>query len=321
MNFTTIDNKGTCEGFAILKSVEVKQTTKGTDYLDMTLADKNDEVNAKYWDYCGESFEASELVKVRGVFSTYNDARQFKVERIRKVTEEDVVRIEDYVPSACLPGEMMFSEICSVVSSFENAELQTLVFRFLQENKDRLLYWPAAKSNHHAIRGGLLMHTLSILRIAESVCNVYRFVNRDLLYTGVILHDIAKLEELNASKIGIAGEYTDRGMLLGHLVGGAMMVDRIGREIGTSEETLTLVEHMLVSHHGQPEWGAAKVPMFVEAEILSQLDVLDARIYEMKTAVDDADKGKFSSPQRALGGRSVYNHILSPEEKDINLFL
>lgn len=163
------------------------------------------------------------------------------------------------------------------------------------------------------------MHTLSIMRIAEGICNVYGFVNRDLLYTGIILHDIAKLEELNVSSTGIAGEYTTRGTLIGHLVGGAIMVDRIGREIGTPEEILTLVEHMLISHHGQAEWGAAKVPMFIEAEILAQLDVLDARMYEMSSAVNEVELGSFSAPQRPLGGKAVFKHNMMPENGSMNL--
>lgn len=320
MNFNQIDTKGTCEGFAILKSVEVKQTTKGSDYLDMILADNSGEISAKLWDYKGENFENFDFVKVRGTFSTYNDVSQFKVDRIRLVTEEDDVNIEDYVPSACLPGTFMYDEIKSIIMGFENEELKELALQLFVPNKDLLIYWPAAKSNHHAVRGGLLMHTLSVLRLAEKICEIYGFVNKDLLYTGVILHDIAKLEELKTSSTGIAGEYTMRGTLLGHLVGGAIMVDRAAREIpGISEETVTLVEHMLISHHGQPEWGAAKTPMFIEAEILSQLDVLDARMYEMNAAMSETETGSFSAPQRPLGGRTIYNHGLAPEEGTTNL--
>lgn len=312
MNFTELNSTGLCEGYALVKTSEVKMTTKNQPYLDMTLTDKSGEINAKLWDYKGEAFEPYSLVKVRGTLSSYNDADQLRIEKIRLVNEDDHINIEDYVPSAEYSGEAMIEEIVGIINEFENEDLRTLVYTIIEKNYEDLVYWPAAKSNHHAIRGGLLMHTLSILRIAEGICKVYSFVNKDLLYTGIILHDIAKLEELNVSSIGVASEYTPRGTLIGHLVGGAIMVDRIGRELGIPDDTLTLVEHMLISHHGQAEWGAAKVPMFIEAEILAQLDVLDARMYEYKEATDGTEPNAFSAPQRPLGGKSVYNHGMMP---------
>lgn len=318
MNFKEV-SRNSFEGFAIIKTIELKQTTKGATYLDMTLADNNGEINAKLWEYRGETFEPFDFVKVRGTFSVYNDVEQFRVERIRNVVDSDEVNIEDYVPSAVASGTVMLDEIYKVVKEFEDTELQELVLYILDNNEKNLLYWPAAKSNHHAVRGGLLMHTLTMLRLAEAACKVYPYVNKDLLYTGVILHDIAKLEELKVSSTGIAGEYTVKGNLLGHLVAGAIFVDRAGKEIGTPEETLMLVEHMLVSHHGKAEWGAAKEPMFIEAELLSQLDVLDARMYELHSATKEADENTFSAPQRPLGGKIVYNHG-TDTDKNVNLF-
>jgi 3'-5' exoribonuclease len=227
------------------------------------------------------------------------------------VLPEDNVKIEDYVPSACLSGEVMLAEIEAVVASFADEELKLLVTKVIEVYRERLLYWPAAKNLHHAVRSGLLMHTLSILRLAKSVCNIYKFVNYDLLCTGAILHDIAKIEELQASETGIASEYTVRGNLLGHLVMGAINIDRIGTSLGINPETLTLVEHMLISHHGTPEFGAAKLPMFIEAELLSQLDLMDARLYEMSHAVQEVAVGEFTPRQWALENRNLYNHGLS----------
>ena len=152
------------------------------------------------------------------------------------------------------------------------------------------------------------MHTLSILRLAEGVCRIYKFVNYDLLCSGAILHDIAKMEEMDVSSTGIASEYTTKGNLLGHLVMGAINIDRIGRSVGVSDETLTLVEHMLISHHGTPEFGAAKLPMFIEAELLSELDLMDARLYEMHSAVEAVDAGTFTPRQWALENRNLFNH-------------
>ncbi len=311
MNFTPIGGAGTHEGFCLIKSVEKKQTAKGVPYLDLVLADNSGEISAKLWDYKetpNNKFKSFDFVKVRGTYVPFNDTIQFRVERIRCVLPEDEVAIEDYVPSACLTGEVMLAEVEKIVGSFEDEELKKLVSAVIDEYREKLIYWPAAKNLHHAVRSGLLMHTLSILRMAKCVCGIYKFVNYDLLCSGAILHDIAKIEELEASETGIASEYTVRGNLLGHLVMGAITVDRIGTELGISRETLTLVEHMLISHHGTPEFGAAKLPMFIEADLLSQLDLMDARLYEMHSAVEAVDEGAFTPRQWALENRNLFNH-------------
>lgn len=316
MNFTPVGGAGAHEGYCLIKSVEKKQTAKGVPYLDFILADNSGEISAKLWDYKetpSNNFKCFDFVKVRGTYVPFNDTIQFRVERIRYVLPEDEVAIEDYVPSACLTGEVMLAEVEKIVGSFADDELKKLVFAVIDENREKLLYWPAAKNLHHAVRSGLLMHTLSILRLAKSVCRIYKFVNYDLLCAGAILHDIAKIEELQASETGIASEYTVRGNLLGHLVMGAINIDRIGTSLGVSPETLTLVEHMLISHHGTPEFGAAKLPMFIEAELLSQLDLMDARLYEMRAAVDAVDEGAFTPRQWALENRNLYNHGKAPE--------
>lgn len=316
MNFTPVGGAGAHEGYCLIKSVEKKQTAKGVPYLDLVLADNSGEISAKLWDYKetpSNKFKSFDFVKVRGSYVPFNDTIQFRVERIRYVLPEDEVAIEDYVPSACLTGEVMLAEVEKIVDSFTDEELKKLVSAVIGEYREKLLYWPAAKNLHHAVRSGLLMHTLSILRLAKSVCKIYKFVNYDLLCSGAILHDIAKIEELQASETGIASEYTVRGNLIGHLVMGAINIDRIGISLGISPETLTLVEHMLISHHGTPEFGAAKLPMFIEAELLSQLDLMDARLYEMHSAVEAVDEGAFTPRQWALENRNLYNHGKAPD--------
>lgn len=311
MNFNPVGNGTSHEGFCLIKTVEKKLTAKGIPYLDLTLADNDGEINGKFWDYKetpANEYHNFDFVKVRGSYVPFNDTVQFRVERIRKVLPEDGVKIEDYVPSACLSGDVMLDEILKVVDSFEDEELKLLVNKVIDEYKEKLIYWPAAKNLHHAVRSGLLMHTLSIIRLAQGVCRIYGYVNYDLLCAGAILHDIAKIDEIDSSETGVAGEYTVRGNLLGHLVMGAINIDRIGRENGISDETLTLIEHMLISHHGTPEFGAAKLPMFIEAELLSELDLMDARLFEMSHAVNAVEKGQFTPRQWALENRNLYNH-------------
>lgn len=311
MNFTQLNKNGAVEGFCLIKTVEQKMTAKGSVYLDMTLTDSDGEINAKLWDYKAEihgTFSPNDLIKIRGTIQPFNDTQQLRIERIRTVSESDNVRIEDFVPSAGFSGEAMFNELMSVANGFSDEELKLLVTTLLNEYRDKLIYWPAAFRLHHAIRGGLLYHTLSILRMAQSVARIYPFIDSDLLFAGVILHDIAKTQEFDVASTGIASGYTADGNLIGHLVRGAMAVEKCGRELGISDNTLMLVEHMIISHHGEPEFGAAVRPMFLEAEILSSLDTLDAKIYEIEQACRAVEPGEFTPRQWALDNRKLYNH-------------
>ncbi len=311
MNFKTINkNNGTVEGFCLVKTLEVKKTAKGLTYLDMTLTDSTGEINAKLWDYKEElhsDVKVNTIVKVRGTESIFNDAPQLRVDRIRKALEADNVKAEDFVPSSEYSGETMFDTIFAVAESFENEELKLLVTTILSENKEQLVICPAAYKLHHAIRGGLMYHTLSVLRLAESVCNIYPSVDKELLLSGVILHDVAKIWEFDVSEAGIVSGYSIEGSLIGHLVKGAMNVEKTGERLGTDKNLLMLVEHMIISHHGEPDFGAAVRPMFLEAEILSQLDTMDARIYEISFALSEVESGTFTPRQWALDNRKLYN--------------
>ncbi|NLB36003.1 MAG: HD domain-containing protein [Clostridiales bacterium] len=321
MNFSQFNKNGGVEGFCLIKFLERKYTAKGLPYLDMILADSSGEISAKLWDFREElhgSFATNQLVKVRGTLSVYNDNDQLRVEKMRRTIDSDGVKIEDYVPSAPFEGEQMLAQIIEIAQGFEDKELKKLVSSVIDEYRDKLLYYPAAVKLHHAVRGGLLYHTLSILRLAQGVCEVYPFVDRDLLYSGIILHDIAKTEEFNVSETGIATGYTVDGTLIGHLVRGAIAIEQIGSKIGISSQTLMLVEHMLISHHGEPEFGAAVRPMYLEAEILSELDLMDARIFEIAQAVSSIETGEFTPRMWSLDNRKLYNHgrrCISPEPK------
>ena len=314
MNFTEINKNGGVEGFCLVKSVEVKKTAKGLPYLDMILTDSSGEISAKLWDYKEElhsCVKMNALLKIRGTISMFNEAPQLRVERVRPALESDNVKIDDFVPSAEYSGEAMYEAIFDEVSGFENDQLKRLVITVMEENKEKLVYWPAAFKLHHAIRGGLMYHTLTILRLAQSVCNIYPLVDRELLLTGVILHDVAKLWEFDVSQTGVASGYTVEGTLIGHLVKGAMNIEAVGNELGIDKELLMLVEHMILSHHGEPDFGAAVRPMFLEAEILAQLDLLDARIYEISQAVSEVEPGTFTQRQWALDNKKLYNHGLT----------
>ena len=323
MNFTPIDNNSLVEGFCIIKSVDKKTSSKGDTYLDMTLGDSDGEINAKLWRYSADihgEYDANQIVKVRGTISQYNGTDQLRVERIRPTTPEDNIKAEDFVKSADYSGEEMYDELLNISLSFSDENLKLLVSEILKDNRLKLLYWPAAFKLHHALRGGLLFHTLSIVRLAQSVCEIYPFVDRELLISGAILHDIAKLSEFEVADTGIATVYSVQGNLLGHLAMGAMVINKYAEKLGTEKKTATLLEHMVLSHHGEPEFGAAVRPSFIEAELLSELDLMDSRVFEMREAVANTQADDFSGKLWAMDNRKLFNHNRVELDKPTKLF-
>lgn len=321
MNFTTNPN-GTSDGFCLVRSVEKKVNVKGVPYLDLVLCDKSGEINSKLWDYKEDFhgiYEVGDLVKIRGTVTQYNGSDQLRIDKIRPVNELDNVDMSQFVPSAEYEGKMMLSEIYAVIENVKDEELKKLTYSIIKENEEKLLFWPAAFKLHHAMRGGLLYHTLSILRMAQSLCKIYPSVDSDLLFCGAILHDICKIDEFNISSAGIVTSYSVKGELLGHLVMGAMKISEKAKELGISEDTAMLVEHMIISHHGTPEFGSAIRPMFLEASILSQLDTLDATIFEIESAAGAVKEGEFTARQWALDNRKLFNHARKPLETKAKL--
>ncbi|MBR5272099.1 MAG: HD domain-containing protein [Clostridia bacterium] len=304
-------SSGQVEGFCIIKSVEQRTTQRGQIYLDLVLSDAAGEVNAKIWDYSEGRFgkyEVNDVVKVRGTLDSWNNMPQLKIDRIRKANEADDYKYEDLIDSAPFSSEDMYAEIVRIVGAFKDADLKKIMLEILETNRPQLLIWPAAVKLHHAMRGGLLYHTLSIVKVADSACKFYTFLDRELLIAGAILHDLAKIEELDATENGYATNYTAEGMLLGHLVKGAMNVERAAEKLGTPKDLVMLLEHMVISHHGVPEHGSAVMPMFPEAQMLSMLDEIDASMFEFAAALDGVPTGEFSQKQWALDNRKIYNH-------------
>lgn len=306
MDFKRLDN-GMYEGFALLKKIEKKTSARGSQYLDITLADKTGEINAKKWD-CVDGFQQDGMVKVRGEMEVYNGKDQFKITQMRPVNEADGIHMGDLVPSSPYGGEMLYTLLEQLVGAFADRDLQLIVGESLRRNKEKLLYYPAAFRLHHAVRGGLLYHTTSIVRMAQAVAKLYTNVDEELLVSGAILHDIAKTWELAVSDTGLAKGYTTPGDLIGHLVKGAIDIELVAHETGADPEKAMLLQHMVISHHGEPEYGAAVRPMFLEAEILAHLDNLDATIFEINNATSKVQPGAFTDRQWALDNRKLYNH-------------
>ena len=300
---------GTTEGFCLVKSAAVRTDVKGTEYMDMVLADSEGECVAKLWNYSrltyGE-YDANDIIKVRGTVQVWKDTEQFKIDRIRKATEADHVDMSTIIPCAPFDPEEMYDELYETADAFTDEELRRIVQYLLRENREQLLLFPAGVKLHHATRSGLLHHTCAVVRLAKKIADLYPSLHRDLLLAGAILHDIGKLKELDANALGIAGAYTNAGQLLGHINVGMTMVAQAAEITMISEKTAMLLEHMILSHHGKPEFGSPRLPMFPEAEVLSICDLLDSKMYEMDAALDGVSPDGFSERQWALDNRQLF---------------
>ena len=220
--------------------------------------------------------------------------------------ENDAQRLMDFVKAAPEDPEEMYQFILKTAKNFKDEELKTLCVTVLEENRERLLYYPAAQKNHHAQLGGLLYHTKRMMMTGERVCQVYTNLNQDLVLAGVILHDMEKLDEIESGTDGIATGYSFEGQLLGHIIQGIKMIDRITLELGISREKALMVEHMILAHHYEPEFGSPKKPLFPEAEVLHYLDILDARMFDMQAALEATEPGAFSDRIWTLDNRKLY---------------
>ena len=298
------------QGVFYIRDSELKTTTTGNRYMNFTFADKTGEVNAKLWDWDEDNaarFKAGILVKARGSVIDWQGQPQFKIDFVGKVLDSDQIKIEDYIPSAPYSGDAMYKFIMTVIhDKMQDEEFQRIVTYIVEENKAALLIAPAAKKNHHAVRAGLLFHTSTMLRGALTLSSIYTFLNKDLLFAGVILHDIGKLFEMKQNETGLVSEYTVEGTLLGHIIQGINYIDETGKALGISPEKTLLLKHMILSHHYIPEYGSPKAPAFPEAEMLHYLDILDARMYDMEQAVEGTETGGFSERIWSLENRSVY---------------
>ncbi|MCM0649725.1 HD domain-containing protein [Clostridium swellfunianum] len=301
------------DGFFLIKSVDLKTSSNSKKYLDFTLGDNTGEINAKLWELAegDESrYEDNMLIKVRGSVSTWMNSLQLKIEKLRETVPSDDVNIDDFVQVAPLEPDFMYAEIFKYIDNMKNKDIKNIASILFKENHDKLMHYPAAKKNHHAVKSGLLYHILSMLRAGEKLSELYTFINKDLLYAGIMLHDMSKLEEMDASELGIVSEYTIEGQLLGHITQGIKRLELVAEKVGADKEIVMLLQHMILSHHYEPEYGSPVKPMFAEAELLHHLDIIDARMYDMKRVADETEKGSFSEKVYSLENRRIYKPTL-----------
>ncbi len=271
----------------LVHSKEIRQKKTGEPYLTLHLADRTGEVEAKMWDNVVEvmhTFDRDDFVKVKGLLQLYQNRTQFTIHKLRRL-EDHEVDLADYFPCSDRDPEEMFAELEGIIANLRNADLRRLLNSIFEDTHLKALYKmaPAAKTIHHACRGGLLEHVLSLCALARLTATHYRDIDADLLITGVILHDIGKVEELS---YGRSFGYSAEGQLLGHIVIGLRLVAaKIDRLPNFPPKLRTLVEHMILSHHGELEFGSPKVPIFAEALLLHHLDNMDSKMDALRSAL------------------------------------
>ena len=312
---SSVRKNQTFEGFLRVKAAQQRQSSTGSKYLDMTLGDISAETNAKMWDGTVLPPDPGIIVKVRGVMQEYNGRPQFRVDKLRPMIHSDNVDMSTLIACAPYPPQDMLDAILQTALNIKDESLKNIVLERLDEVNDKLLYYPAAQRIHHAERAGLLHHTLTMLKCAEALLPIYTHLDGDLLRAGIILHDLCKTEELDSDATGLVSGYTRGGQLVGHLVQGAIAVDAVARRVGAPDELREMLEHMLLSHHELPEYGSPKLPMFPEAEMLSLLDRMDARMYEMSHTLACIAPGEFTEKIWSLD-RKLYRRTEQPAPQD-----
>ena len=300
------------EGFYILKDAHQKTTAAGKPFLSGSIADRSGSMDIKVWDYSGPvggtPSDTGKVIKLRGVVSEFKGMPQLTVSRIRMTTPADRYDTAALVPVAPIDPDEALNDIRRMLDSLTDADYRAASKTMLQRHLEAFRQIPAAKSVHHSFLSGLLMHTSNMLKMADFLSGLYaEIIDRSLLLTGTLLHDFAKEREFVFSDLGIVTDYSTKGQLLGHLVMGAQEAAEVCSEVGVPEEKSVLLQHLILSHHGEPEFGAAVRPMCAEAELLSYIDLIDSRMEIYAENLPDVPVGTFSNRIFSLD-KKIYHH-------------
>jgi 3'-5' exoribonuclease len=269
----------------VVVTKQAKPKKSGDLYLALTLADRTGHIEAKMWDNVSDHidcFEQDDFIKIRGLVNKFNGRFQITLHKVRSLQQSEVV-FDDYLPRTSKDVDALWRMLAECIAGFRDPYLKALVQAFMADPDIERAYKtaPAAKSLHHAFIGGLLEHVVSLFQLCDLACRNYpEMIDRDLLLTGAFLHDIGKVHELTFAR---SFSYTTRGQLLGHMIIELeMLQQKIAQVPGFPDAYKTLIEHMIISHHGKYEFGSPKMPMFPEALMLHYLDDLDSKIESMR---------------------------------------
>lgn len=292
---------------AIIYNVVTGKTNgaQRSTYLSITLQDQSGSIDAKLWSATDEqvaNFVNGVVVKVKGDIIKYNTDKQMKISSIDILSTDPNDQVK-YLKQAPISEKEMIDDLVNNVAKIENKIYNDVVRTIYRKYIKEFSKYPAATKNHHEYVSGLIHHTTGMLKIANALCDMHPSINRDLLLSGVMLHDLGKVIELSGP---VMPEYTLEGKLLGHISICQAIIKQVGDELGYESEEITLLRHMVLSHHGKYEFGSPVLPMLKEAELLSIIDNLDARIVMLDKALDEVEEGSFTKRVFSLENRSFY---------------
>lgn len=297
------------ELFLLIKNSTKGIASNGKPFLTLILQDQSGEIEAKLWDANEgdeKNYAPQTIVKIIGDVQNYRGKSQLKIRQIRKSGPGDSVKLEDFLETAPLSQDQMVSKLTQYIFDMKNPNIQRITRHLIKKHQKAFLEYPAATKNHHEFVSGLAYHVVSMLDLAKGIADLYPSLDRDLLYAGVILHDMGKVMELSGP---ISTVYTLEGNLLGHIT---IMITEIGKaaeELGINGEEVLILQHLVLSHHGKAEWGSPKPPLVKEAEILHYIDNLDAKMNMLDRALERVKPGEFTERVFALDNRSFYKPV------------
>ncbi|WP_163654440.1 3'-5' exoribonuclease YhaM [Listeria sp. PSOL-1] len=292
--------------FLLIKSSTKGIASNGKPFLSLTLQDKSGELEAKLWDVKEtdeEHYAPQKIIHIIGDIQNYRGRKQLKIRQIKQATATDHLVPADFMETAPVNKEEMASEITQYIFEMKNANLQRITRSLLKKYQAEFYDYPAAVRHHHEFVSGLSFHVLSMLRLAKAISDLYPSINRDLLYAGVILHDLGKVIELSGP---VSTTYTLEGNLIGHISIVVEEVSKVATELDIASEEVVVLKHVLLAHHGKGEWGSPKPPLVREAEILHQIDLMDATMNMMDKALGHTKPGEFSERVFGLENRAFY---------------
>jgi 3'-5' exoribonuclease len=281
-------------------------TTSGAPYISLTLQDQTGTIEAKVWDAKEDQTAAivlGKVVNINGEVLKYRNALQLRVYSVTALAEGEFDP-SDFVSGSDLSLDYMKQRIHGCVASMDDAVIKSICTAVIEYFGEKIFTYPAAARNHHDFVGGLATHMIGMLDIAESLCKQYPLLNRDLLLSGVLLHDLGKIVELSGP---ILTEYTLEGKLVGHISIMQSLVVEVAKKLGLENaEQVVLMRHLILSHHGEYEFGSPILPMIMEAEILNFVDNIDARMNMFAKALEPVDPGQFTQRVFSLENRAFY---------------
>ena len=290
-------------GHYLCKFKQSLKTRTGKTYYSIKLQDKTGTVDAKVWELTNDiqDFNEGDMIKIDATALSYQNEIQIKIHKLRRSQEGEYV-MSDYIPTTDKNIDEMYGQIVDLVNSIENTYIKTLLENILIKDQARaaaLKSHSAAKAMHHSYMGGLLEHILAVAQICDFMSSRYRYVNRDLLLAGALLHDIGKIYELSPMP---QNEYTDDGQMLGHIIIGVEIVVVETMKIENfPHEIASLIKHLIISHHGEFEFGSPKLPSTAEALLLHYADNIDAKLKTIEEVLDkDTTPGPWAGYHKAL---------------------